>query len=110
MDAPTVGIAPEVERALAALSPRERACAVLRHMENLSTRETAHLLGLSEGAVKRYVADGVAALAAALGAEPAEHVPVTSPTRPAVPGAAGRPGPDGAPRRISTRKAVGGDV
>jgi len=56
-----------VEQALASQSPRERACVVLRHMEDLSVRETAQLLRLSEGAVKRYVSDGVASLNAALG-------------------------------------------
>lgn len=61
------GFAPEVEAAIAELSPRVRACVVLRHIEDLSVRETAHLLNLSEGAVKRYVSDGVAALNAALG-------------------------------------------
>lgn len=61
------GLAPQVEHALASLAPRERACVVLRHMEDLSVRETAQLLRLSEGAVKRYVSDGVAALNAALG-------------------------------------------
>ena len=66
-DAMPPGLAPEVERALGLLPPRERACVVLRHMEDLSVRETAQLLHLSEGAVKRYVSDGVAALNAALG-------------------------------------------
>ncbi|MCL3860734.1 sigma-70 family RNA polymerase sigma factor [Actinotalea sp. K2] len=61
------GLTSEVERALAALSPRVRACVVLRHMDDLSVRETARVLKLSEGAVKRYVSDGVAALNAALG-------------------------------------------
>ena len=65
--APAVGLAPEVERALGTLAPRERACVVLRHMEDLSVRETAQLLGLSEGAVKRYVSDGIASMNAALG-------------------------------------------
>lgn len=60
-------LAPELEAALATLSPRTRACVVLRHMDDLSVRETAALLRLSEGAVKRYVSDGVAALNAALG-------------------------------------------
>lgn len=80
---PSVGLAPEVERALALLAPRERACVVLRHMEDLSTRETAQLLRLSEGAVKRYVSDAVAALTEALVAQPA-----------GVGGAAGVAGPD----------------
>lgn len=57
----------DVLRALACLTARERACVVLRHLEDLSVRETAGLLGLSEGAVKRYTADGVARLDAVLG-------------------------------------------
>ena len=57
----------DVVRALASLSPRERACVVLRQMEDLSVAETADTLGLSEGAVKRYTADGIARLNAALG-------------------------------------------
>jgi len=55
-----------LDEALAALSPKERACVVLRHLEQLSTRETANALGLSEGAVKRYVYDGVRKLSRAL--------------------------------------------
>lgn len=76
---PGHGLAPEVESALAGLTPRERACVVLRHMEDLSVRETASLLRLSEGAVKRYVSDGVARLAAALGTQDHERVPVVEP-------------------------------
>jgi DNA-directed RNA polymerase specialized sigma24 family protein len=91
---PVVGLAPEVERALGSLAPRERACVVLRHMEDLSVRETAHLLGLSEGAVKRYVADGVAALNMMLGTT--AHVDVETvevrrvSSRPASPGSGGK--------------------
>ena len=40
---------------------------MLRHFENLSTRETAQAAGISEGSVKRYVSDGMAKLNAALG-------------------------------------------
>lgn len=57
-----------IDDALAQLPPRVRACVVLRHLEDLSVRETAHTLGLSEGAVKRYVSDGLAAMNAYLGA------------------------------------------
>lgn len=57
----------DVLRALATLSPRERACVVLRQMEDLSIQETAGVLGLSEGAVKRYTSDGLARLSTALG-------------------------------------------
>lgn len=66
-DAATVAEATtDVQRALAVLTPRERACVVLRHMDQFSTRETAEALNLAEGSVKRYLADGVAKLTAAL--------------------------------------------
>ncbi len=55
--------------ALAQLPPRERACLVLRFAEDLSTRATADQLGLSEGAVKRYVHDGLRTLNAAMGTD-----------------------------------------
>ena len=63
----------DVVRALATLTPRERACVVLREMEDLSVQDTAALLGLGEGTVKRYTADGLARLAAALGGTPGAH-------------------------------------
>ena len=56
-----------VDAALASLAPRVRACVVLRYIEDLSIRDTSQTLGLSEGAVKRYVADGLTALNARLG-------------------------------------------
>lgn len=70
----------DVGAALASLPPRERACVVLRHLEDLSVREAAAALRLSEGAVKRYVADGLRRLNTTLGTrEPLddlEHAPV----------------------------------
>ncbi len=74
------GLPGEVEAALAALPPRERACVVLRHVEDLSIRDTAALLRLSEGAVKRYTSDGVAALGAALGTTTVDDNPVVTVT------------------------------
>lgn len=47
----------DVLAALSRLSPRERACVVLRHFEDLTVPEIADRLGVSEGAVKRYLSD-----------------------------------------------------
>ncbi len=52
----------DVRDALARLSPRERACVVGRYVDDLSTREVAERLHLSEGAVKRYLSDARARL------------------------------------------------
>ena len=57
----------DVERALARLAPRERACVVLQHYEDLPVVEIAELLRLSQGAVRRYLADARARLGAMLG-------------------------------------------
>jgi len=62
-----VGAALDVASALRTLPPRVRACVALRYLDGLSTRETAEVLSISEGSVKRYVADGIAALNALLG-------------------------------------------
>ena len=70
----------DVAAALSRLSPQQRACVVLRHLDDVSVKDTAALLGISEGAVKRYVSDGVAALNALLGTTsptPGESLPVT---------------------------------
>jgi len=59
----------DLHAALAQLSPRERVCVALRHLEGLSVRETAHVLGLAEGSVKRYVSDGIVKLNGLLGTD-----------------------------------------
>jgi RNA polymerase sigma factor (sigma-70 family) len=46
-----------VAAALAQLPPRERACTVLRHYDDLTVPEIARRLDLSEGTVKRYLSD-----------------------------------------------------
>lgn len=58
----------DVRAALATLPTRVRACVVMRYLSDMSTADTAAVLRLSEGAVKRYVSDGVKALTVALGA------------------------------------------
>ena len=74
LDAEAAVAGPEVEvsdrasidHAMTLLTPQERACVAMRYMDQLSTREVAVALGLSEGAVKRYVYDGVRKLGAAI--------------------------------------------
>lgn len=56
----------DLERALAGLAPRVRACLVLRHYEGMAVAEVGRTLGLSDGAVKRYLSDGRARLGALL--------------------------------------------
>lgn len=61
--------ATDVGQALARLAPRERACVVLRYFDDLTVVEIARDLQLSEGAVKRYLADGTRRLREALRVE-----------------------------------------
>lgn len=65
-DAATVSSEPEtalvVATALARLTPRQRAVVVLRHLDDLSERETAEVLGVSVGTVKSQNAAALARL------------------------------------------------
>lgn len=65
----SVDLQTDLSRAMATLSNRERACVALRYLEALSVRETALVLHLAEGSVKRYVSDGLAKLNAQLGTD-----------------------------------------
>ena len=69
----------DVHNALAHLSPRERACVVLRHYEDLTVPDIADRLGLSEGAVKRYLSDARVRLGPLLDDDSHRHVDVISP-------------------------------
>jgi len=51
---------------LRGLSPRERACIVLRYYEDLKVDDIAAELAISSGAVKRYLSDALARLAVSL--------------------------------------------
>jgi len=66
----------DVYAALARLTPRERACVVLRHFEDLTIRDIAARLDVSEGAVKRYLSDARRRLAPMLGAPDAADIDV----------------------------------
>lgn len=57
----------DVQRALAILSPRERACVVLRYYDDCTVQQVALQLGIADGTVKRYLSDASAKLAAELG-------------------------------------------
>ncbi|WP_084104424.1 RNA polymerase sigma factor [Demequina sp. NBRC 110056] len=66
----------DLRRALAQLSPRQRACVLLRYYDDLPIAHVADELGLGVGTVKRYLHDAAERLRAALGAE----VPGLEPT------------------------------
>ena len=63
----------DVQRELAKLSPRERACVVLRYYEDLKVDDVAETLGISPGSVKRYLSDALAKLGGALGSTEKEE-------------------------------------
>jgi RNA polymerase sigma factor (sigma-70 family) len=54
------------------LTPRERACLVLRYYEDLKVDDIAEWLEISPGAVKRYLSDGLAKMAISLKDDDAE--------------------------------------
>jgi len=56
----------DLQAQLMRLRPRERACVVLRYYEDLKVDDIAEWLGISSGAVKRYLSDGLARLAVSL--------------------------------------------
>jgi RNA polymerase sigma factor (sigma-70 family) len=56
----------DLHRELRKLSPRERACLVLRYYDDLKVDDIAETLGISPGAVKRYLSDGLAKMAISL--------------------------------------------
>jgi RNA polymerase sigma factor (sigma-70 family) len=53
----------DLHEELRRLTPRERACLVLRYYDDLRVDDIATTLGLSPGAVKRYLSDGLAKMA-----------------------------------------------
>ena len=57
----------DARAALLTLPRRQRTCVVLRFYDDLTVSEIARQLGLSDGAVKRYLSDGIHHLNALLG-------------------------------------------
>jgi RNA polymerase sigma factor (sigma-70 family) len=56
----------DLHEELRKLTPRERACLVLRYYEDLKVDDIAETLELSAGAVKRYLSDGLSKMAVSL--------------------------------------------
>jgi RNA polymerase sigma factor (sigma-70 family) len=56
----------DLHEELQKLTPRERACLVLRYYDDLKVDDIAATLELSPGAVKRYLSDGLAKMALSL--------------------------------------------
>ncbi len=52
--------------ALRSLSPRQRACVVLRYYEDLPVAQVAAVLGVREGTAKRYLSDAMSQVAVRL--------------------------------------------
>ncbi len=75
----------DLQSQLAKLSPRERACIVLRYYEDLKVDDIAEWLGISAGAVKRYLSDGLQKMAVALDHEKEAPGSAATTTHPAHP-------------------------
>lgn len=56
----------DLQAALGSLTPRQRACVVLRFYEDLPVAEVAHRMRVSDGTVKRHLSDASARMAAVL--------------------------------------------
>jgi len=63
----TVDFRTDLQEALRRLTPRERACTVLRFYDDLTAEAIGRELGISEGAVRRYLSDAAIKLRASLG-------------------------------------------
>jgi RNA polymerase sigma factor (sigma-70 family) len=63
----TVEFRTDLQEALRHLTPRERACTVLRFYDDLTAEAIGRELGISEGAVRRYLSDAAVKLRGVLG-------------------------------------------
>jgi RNA polymerase sigma-70 factor (ECF subfamily) len=69
----------DLRAALHTLPRRQRTCVVMRFYDDMRVGDIAEALGLSDGAVKRYLSDGIHHLNAALGTT-ADPNPADTPT------------------------------
>lgn len=69
----------DLAAALTLLPPRERACVTLRYLDDLDIQQTAAVLRVSPGAVKRYVHDGLGRLNSVMGTNASIDDPVAAP-------------------------------
>jgi DNA-directed RNA polymerase specialized sigma24 family protein len=69
----------DVTAALAGLSPRQRACVVLRYFEDLTVPQIADELGTAQGTVKRHLSDAMSAMQGVLGAQAPVDGPAPTP-------------------------------
>lgn len=76
--AASVESALDLQSALLTLAPRERACIVLRFMDDLTVDAVADTLGLAPGTVKRYLSDAREKLRAVLPALSLDDVETVS--------------------------------
>lgn len=70
----------DLQHQLRRLTPRERACVVLRYYDDLTVASIADELRISQGAVKRYLSDGLAKMAISLTSETERSLRDESPT------------------------------
>ncbi len=63
----TVDFRTDLQQAMRTLTPRERACTVLRFYDDLTAEAIGRELGITEGAVRRYLSDAAVKLRASLG-------------------------------------------
>lgn len=66
-DATAVEFRTDLQEALRQLTPREPACTVLRFYDDLTAAAIARELGITEGAVRRYLSDAAVKLRGLLG-------------------------------------------
>ncbi|WP_370019595.1 SigE family RNA polymerase sigma factor [Planotetraspora sp. GP83] len=57
-----IAVTQDLRTALQQLSPRQRACVVLRYYDDLAVGQIAAVLGCGEGTVKRHLSEGLARL------------------------------------------------